>query len=235
MEQTVSVLCRLTLDFPSPGGHNRSLSQFIIVSLSSACGFSERNLRIDQVSSRGEADKTNIVFHVTGDGYSECWAMVSKLRRAMGDSESTLHTIGHMKRVFNGSVLRVFHPPESERSGKVRYKVRAPNDQSLRASAPKSASGDIPRRLTARVVSDELILPSDPSHIPFDVVLVPSGTVPPESPVRHVNVVLPSPKQLDTEPVFQADTSSIDELLARIRPTLPSSLKDLQRLLIKSS
>ena len=224
-ERTSKVECRLTMDFPCPGGHNRSLSQFIVVSLSGVCGFSDRNIKIMSVVGKGPQN-TVITFQMTGESPGDCWSMVSKLRRAVGDKLSHLNTIGHMKRVFNGSVLRVFDLDDNNKAGKVvRYQVRAPNILDIRTSPPRSTVGDIPRR-SARpsTSSSQIELPPNSSHIPFDVLLIPSNVKTPSSPRRYVNISLPPTAPTSMGAFLQVDTRSLTELLELPKRTLPHAL-----------
>ena len=160
-----------------------------------------------------------------GENHGECWSMVSKLRRAVGDKLSPLNTIGNMKCVFNGCVLRVFDLDDTHNSGKVvRYQVRAPNVTDIRACPPRNSTGDIPRRSSRPSTSPvRMQLPPDASHVPFDVLLVPSNLKAPVSPKRHVNIALP-PKESSRSSFLQVDTRFLGDLLAKDRPGLPSTL-----------
>lgn len=227
---TVLVDGQLTMDFACPGGHNRSMSRYISVSLSGACGFNDQDIKIGSISAKGNS-KTEILFSLAATNYSDCWVMVNKLRKAIGSKSSPLNTIGHMKRVFNGSVLRVFDPdavaPRNKRV--VRYKVRAPNDTQIRANPPRDSTGDIPRRKDRPESSSprKMQLPPDSSHVPFEVLLVPPGTEAPQSPGRHVSIPLadsPRRKPFDFSAVLQIDTGAMEALLKRPVPQLPPSL-----------
>ena len=239
------VNCRLILDFPAPGGHNRPLTQFVRASLSSSCGFNEANIKVTGVSSVQDSRKTEIQFRISASSAAECWANAAKLRATVSDKSSPLNTIGNMKRVFNGAVLHVFDPRDqgetSPKNGvarshpKVRYKAKANDDPGIRARPPNSASEKVPRRKSRpETSSTKLTLPDNSVHIPFEVVLVPSDVKVPTSPVRHVNVFLPPSPSKYRQSVakgLHVDTRVIDQLLGRPNPKLPESLIKLRELI----
>lgn len=234
---TSGINCVITFAFPTITGQGRQLGQFMVISLSSVAGVPEKNIHIIDVTSRMDSRKTIISFHLYAESDIDGWTLVNRIRRSFADKSSPLNTVGNMKRVFNGALFEAYEPNSakgpSPKSGKPRYRASALVDP-LNCPRPPSAPGHSGPPRTGRVpekpVRQDHILPVDPAHVPFDVIVIPSGTKsPPESPKREFHLHLPKltghSHTEEDEPIMNfIDLSKIDDMLRKPPPAVPSSL-----------
>lgn len=234
---TSVINCVITFAFPTATGQGRQLGRFMAISLSSVAGVPEKNIHIIDVTSRMDSRKTIISFHLYAESDIDGWTLVNRIRRSFSDINSPLNTVGNMKRVFNGALFEAYEPNSakgpSPKSGKPRYRAGAPIDP-FNPPRPPSAPGHGGPPRTGRVpekpVRQDHILPVDPAHVPFDVVVIPSGTKsPPESPKREFHLHLPKlTGHSDTEedePIMTfIDLSKIDDMLRKPPLVVPLSL-----------
>ena len=228
---------RLTLDFPTPVHGLQRLNGFIAVALSGVSGISEMDIILEKTDSKQDSKKTMVIFRIEAASDVEGWDRVSKVRKAVSDPLSKLNTVGHMKKVFNGSMLHIFEP-STETSIKskipVRYREDAPNDPFLDPNPPLAFVRTKPVKVEKDVSSHRSPkhrLPPDSVHIPFDIVVIPPGLrSPPESPKREMHYHLPGPtrtepKQVDPiEHLTIIDMRPLMMILTSPKPMIPDSL-----------
>lgn len=228
---------RLTLNFPTTEDKYERVKGFVIVALSLTSGVPEDDIRISQISSRLDSRKTNILLNINASSEIESWKRMSQLRAVVSEPSSTLNTVGHMKKVFNGAIFNVYDPTKAsaaspEKPQTVRYSAKAPRDSMVVPRAPTSLSALVG---TAEIVKDgkrrspKHRLPPDSIHHPFDLLVIPSGVKsPPESPKREMHLHLPRPTETRKDDDFQTldliDMKPLLGLLNSPRPTIPASL-----------
>jgi hypothetical protein len=234
---------RLTFCFPTPENGLKRLEGFVIVALSGASGIPEGEIKVVKCESRLDSRKTIVILIVEATSEMEGWERVSKLRKIVSDPQSTLNTIGHMKKVFTGATLHVFEPGESVKSNKgkipVRYREDAPIDPYIEPHPPLSfvrADQTSHARDPRPLDSPKHRLPPDAVHIPFDVVVIPPGVrSPPESPKRELHFHLPGPtRTIERQEEKEVEINLIDmsQLMAVInspKPVIPETLLLLTR------
>ena len=201
------------------------------MSLSSTCGLAEGNIKIGAIDSSLDSRKSAVQFDIMGDSAIDSWAMITRLRHSVSDKSSPLNTIGNMKRVFNGAVLRVFDPShDATKAQNPRYRSTAPVDINAPPGPPVSAPTTPHRRRHAskKPQSPNHSIPVDGSHNPFNVLVIPPGArSPPESPSRDFHLHLPSPTRQREEPIPKLelmDVKPIDAFLRKPVPCIPASL-----------
>lgn len=152
--KSVTAKCQFILAFTTPSADNRRLSEFIQVSVSSSCGISCGDIRLDEVESRMDLGKTIVAFSLIGKSEIDVWTMVTRIRKAVLDKESPLNTVGMMKRVFNGAVFEGFEPSSHQPKKEPKYTLKAAVDSRRRARLPTPVvdsdlvePGDVPQEL----------------------------------------------------------------------------------------
>ena len=133
----VTAKCQFIFSFTTPSSDHDRLTEFVKVSLSSACGIPQSVIDIDRAESRLDMAKTFLTFSLTGNSEIDVWTMVTRIRKAVADKTSPLNTIGMMKRVFNGAVFEGFEPSSQKQESKgPKYHVKAAVDMRSHARLP---------------------------------------------------------------------------------------------------
>lgn len=237
MTDAVGASARLTLNFPTTEDKYERLKGFVAVALSLTTGIPEGDILVAQVSSRLDSRKTNIVLSINASSEIEAWRRITELRKVVSEPSSTLNSVGHMKKVFNGAIFNVFDPSNSstgspEHPHKIRYSAKAPVDAMVVPKAPVSLAtlvGSVEVIKDRKRHSPKHRLPPDAIHQPFDLLVIPSGAKsPPESPKREMHLHLPRPtetrKENDVQTLDLIDMKPLLALLNGPRPTIPTSL-----------